>query len=138
MKRSWTINKDSSQLAILRDHLQTFFDKTEIDDTKKTRMVLCVDEAAANIIEHVTVTSKNEEVKDFLVEIELSGSYLKVFITDEGKPYDPTNNKDVDLKEHIGSGNRNGLGVFIMRSHLDLFEYKYENYLNVLTLGMQL
>lgn len=100
------------------------------------RMVLCVDEAAANIVEHSK--PKDGEPMVFKVHASCSGGCLKVIFTDEGLPFDPTKAPVVDMKTHIRSGSKGGLGVHIMRLNLDIFEYEREGEQNTFTLGMNI
>jgi anti-sigma regulatory factor (Ser/Thr protein kinase) len=138
MKRSWNIPKDTAQLSELREAIKDFMKDITLEDTRKARMVLCVDEAAANIMEHVTVSSAEVEIKEFDVEVNIDETHIKVTFIHKGKRYDPTQSEKVNLKEHIKAGNKGGLGIFIMKSHLDIFEYNYSDPENFLTLGMKL
>jgi anti-sigma regulatory factor (Ser/Thr protein kinase) len=105
-----------------------------MDEKKKMRMTLCVDEAAANIIEH---SEPNGDSKPYFKMIaQWKDDFLKVTFSDKGKPFDPTKAPVVDIKKHVRSGNRGGLGVHIMRNSLDLFEYERLEGQNVFTLGM--
>jgi serine/threonine-protein kinase RsbW len=106
-----------------------------LDEKRKMRMVLCVDEAAANIIEHCQ-PKDNDENFQFKMSASLSEGFFKVVFSDEGLPFDPTKAPLVDIKTHIRSGNKGGLGVHIMRLNLDIFDYQRVNDKNVFTLGI--
>ena len=136
MNKIWTISRETSELAVIRENIESILSELKMDSLYKSRMILCIDEAAANIIEHTPITGN--PVEGFTIETAIDNSSVTVTIIDNGSKYDPTKEKDVDIKKHIRSGKKGGLGIFIMKSQLDIFEYKYENQCNVLTLGMNL
>lgn len=137
-KESWKISRDTAKLADLREKMEGFMKQVKIDDLKKSRMILCADEAAANIVEHMATSHEGKDLMDFEVEANLDSGMLMVIIRDEGQKYDPTQQKDVNLAEHIRSGKKGGLGVHIMRTQLDVFRYEYVDSQNVLYLGMKI
>ena len=100
------------------------------------RMTLCADEAAANIIEH----SKSPEAMpiEFKATAKLESGFIKIIFSDNGIPFNPTKAPLVDIKNHIRSGKKGGLGVHIMRLNLDILEYKRAGDCNLFTLGMKL
>jgi len=128
-------DKDSTQLHILRDKVEAYLNKVPLDDKRKMRMILCVDEAAANIMEHGEPAQAGQSLS-FWVTLCCEDGYIKVIFKDNGKPFDPTLAPLVDLKSHIRSGKRGGLGVHIMRVNLDIFDYDRENDKNHFILGM--
>mgnify|MGYP006446841343 CR=1 FL=1 len=138
LNKSWKMIRKSSELVNLRNFLEEILNDINIDEKRKARMILCTDEAAANIIEHSNVDLNNEDLHEFEIEVFANENQLTVTIYDNGKPFDPTQTEDVDLSEHILSGKKGGLGVYIMKTQLDVFEYKYENDNNILKLGMNL
>lgn len=133
----FSFQRDCSQLRVLREKVEVYLEKLSMDAKRKMRMVLCVDEAAANIMEHGEPASVSEELT-FWVTLCVEEGFIKVIFKDNGKPFDPTQAPLVDLKAHIRSGNKGGLGVHIMRVSMDIFEYDRLGDHNVFTLGMNL
>ena len=134
-KKCWFFPKDASYLKDIRANVESFMAELPLDEKRKMRMVLCVDEAAANIIEHCQPQEGDEDFQ-FKMATSISGGFLKVIFSDKGKPFDPTKAPLVDIKTHIRSGNKGGLGVHIMRLNLDIFDYQRVNDKNVFTLGI--
>ena len=131
---TWEYPLDTHILEGLRARLEDFISPLPMDEKKKMRMTLCVDEAAANIIEH---SEPNGESKPSFKMVALwENNLLKVTFSDKGMPFDPTKSPVVDMKKHIRSGHRGGLGVHIMRNTLDVFEYQRLEGQNIFTLGM--
>ena len=130
--------KDCSQLHVLREKVEAYLEKLPLDSKRKMRMVLCVDEAAANIMEHGEAI-KEDEVLSFWVTICCENGFVKVVFKDNGKPFDPTQAPLVNLKKHLLSGKEGGLGIYIMRVNLDIFDYeRTDDHHNLFTLGMSL
>ena len=130
--------RDVTVLRVLREHVEQFMLDLPLDAKRKMRMTLCVDEAAANIIEHCKESENSPNGISFKMRMSCEGGAFKVIFEDDGLPFDPTKAPLVDIKSHIRSGNKGGLGVHIMRLNLDIFEYVRRENLNQFTLGMNL
>lgn len=135
-KRSWTFNRDSSLLCQFRQSIHDFLSEFNIDQKKKMRMILCVDEAAANIVKHSSAKSENYGSISYKVDAQYDGKQIIVTFIDNGIPFNPTAAPLVDIRNHVKTGQRGGLGVHIMRTVLDVFHYEYIEGKNVFTLGM--
>ena len=130
--------RDVTVLHELRDHVEEFMKGLPLEAKRKMRMTLCVDEAAANIIEHCVEDEHSDHGITFQMRMTCEGGAFKVIFMDDGRPFDPTKAPLVDIKTHIRSGNKGGLGVHIMRLNLDMFEYERKNNWNEFTLGMNI
>ncbi len=120
----------------MRAEVAKFSAQNRVPEGVAGKMVLCMDEAAANIVEHARGPSANDPSL-FKVKVAVQGSMLKVTLCDGGYPYDPTRRPDVDVRKHVKSGKKDGLGVYILRRLLDIFEYNYVAGENVCTLGIR-
>jgi len=132
----WTYKADSSILGDLRDRIADYLRTTPLDEKKAMRMTLCADEAAANIIEHSV--SPSGEPLDFKITAKVEEGFIKIIISDNGIPFNPTKAPLVDIHQHIRSGKKGGLGIHLMRLTLDILEYAREGDCNHFTLGMRL
>lgn len=132
----WNYPLDAAILRDLREELTHYLEGSPLDEKRQKRMVLCADEAAANIIEHSQVPEGVRPI--FEIEACLDDGFLKLTFSDNGQPFDSTKSPLVDLEAHIRSGKKGGLGVQIMRMNLDIFKYSREEEHNVFTLGMRL
>ena len=136
LKRSWVFSRDVTLLRQFRTGVNDFLGQFDMDVTRRSRMILCVDEAAANIIEHSCPKANLKSAPDFQVEASYNGQQILVVFRDNGIPFNPTKAPLIDIKNHVRSGQRGGLGVHIMRSFLDVFTYEYDSGKNIFTLGM--
>jgi serine/threonine-protein kinase RsbW len=129
---------DVTVLRELRERVEHFMEDLPLEPKRKMRMTLCVDEAAANIIEHCEAGEDSDHGIYFKMQMTCEGGFFRVIFMDDGRPFDPTKAPLVDIKSHIRSGNKGGLGVHIMRLNLDIFEYARRGQWNEFTLGMNL
>jgi len=102
-------------------------------EAEANRLVLAVDEAVANVIEHAYAHDLEGERK-IEVAIEVDEESFSVEIRDRGSAFDPTSVDLPNIKDHVKQGKRSGLGVFLMRRIMD--EVHYETARGVNTLRM--
>lgn len=83
---------------------------------------LAADEAASNIIEHAY-----EGVSDADLDItcDMHGDTMVITMRDTGKPFDPSQVKQPNLKADLSDRQIGGLGVYLMRKLMD--EVRYES-----------
>lgn len=77
-------------------------------------------EAVANIVQHAYRGLEGARVK---LEIEQDESGLQVILTDWGKPFDPSQVPEIDVRAQLAAGKRGGLGLYMMRRFVDRVEY---------------
>lgn len=123
-------------LAVVREFLHNAIKRSALPTKDVNKVVLAVDEAVANTIQH-----GYEGREGGTVEIMIDADHQKftVKIRDSGISYDPAvgskANASIDLPAHIASGNKRGLGLFIMRKVMDEVRYtSREGDINELTL----
>lgn len=90
------------------------------DEETVNKIVLAVDEACTNIIEHAY-----KYVPDKIIEIEvrLNSEKFEVKLTDYGISFDPEAIKTPDIKSYIMKYRKGGLGMYLMKSLVDNVEY---------------
>lgn len=81
---------------------------------------LAADEAATNIIEHAY---EGISGADFDVACEMSGDTLTITMRDTGKPFNPSNVRQPNLKADLSERQIGGLGVYLMRKLMDEIHY---------------
>ena len=86
-----------------------------LDDASK--IALAVDEACTNIIKHAYNFADDKNIH---LTIFMRDGRFEVLITDHGKPFDPDGVKLPDMKEYLSHYRRGGLGMYLMKSLMDL------------------
>ena len=92
------------------------------DDVNK--IILAVDEACTNLIRHSFKQDKN---KEFCVYVETDFNKFIINIQDNGTTFNPLEVPIKNMKEHLQTFQRGGLGVFIMRTVMDDIIYSPSN-----------
>ena len=119
-------------LVNMRDFMEAFAVKCAMNTSSTSELVLAVNEAVTNIVEHGGVSA----VKDtYSVEINSSLDEVTVTIKDSGQPYDPnslrTASNGADIKKRRP---RSGMGVYLIRQLVDGIMYHRNGNENVLQL----
>ena len=85
-------------------------------------IILAVDEACTNIIKHAYHYATDQEIE---ISIFPGRHSFEIRIYDNGKAFDPSLVRALDLKDHIGQKRRGGLGVYLMKRLMDKVEYNF-------------
>ncbi|MEZ6184197.1 MAG: ATP-binding protein [Planctomycetota bacterium] len=117
VRRSVSIPNDSSHLSAVRGVVIELLDDSSFDPTWRNKIVVAVDEALANVVEHAYDGDQGE----IQIEFELDPDRIQVVIRDHGVKFEPGDrlSSEVDIHEHIRKGLKGGLGMFLMRQIMD-------------------
>lgn len=123
-------------LAIVREFLHAAIKRSALPQRDVNKVVLAVDEAVANTIQHGYEGREDGTVE---VLIEADADRFTVRIRDNGVSYDSAKGSEakanIDMQQHVAQGNKRGLGLFIMRKVMDEVRYtSREGDINELTL----
>lgn len=83
---------------------------------------LAADEAASNIIEHAYQGVANASLQ---ITCDMQDDELIITMRDSGRPFDPSNVKQPNLKADLSKRQIGGLGIYLMRKLMD--EVRYES-----------
>jgi serine/threonine-protein kinase RsbW len=130
------VEAQTRNLAVVREFLHAAIKRSMLPSGDANKVVLAVDEAVANTIQHGYEGTDKGKVE---VVIDADTTAFTVRIRDTGISYDTASGADekseLDLQQHIASGNKRGLGLFIMRKVMDEVRYtSREGEINELTL----
>ena len=124
VERQLKIANETKNLTLLRNFVTEVATEMEIPGTERNKIILAVDEAVSNIIEHA-YDSSSEGKNEISVMLISSAEQVEITITDSGREFDPTEIKDPNIKLHINEGRKNGLGIFLMRQIMDEVRYTF-------------
>jgi serine/threonine-protein kinase RsbW len=130
------VDAETRNLAKVREFLHASIKRSRLPAGDVNKVVLAVDEAVANTIQHGYEGMERGKVE---VLIDAADSSFTVRIRDNGISYDAAKGSaakaELDLQAHIASGSKRGLGLFIMRKVMDEVRYtSREGEMNELTL----
>ena len=115
-----TFLAETSQLQRIRRHLLRLAHASRLAETDVEDLVLAVDEAIANIILHAYAGVMGGVVR---VSVAQGWDDVMVVIEDAGIYFDFFGCQHVDPTSRFDSGQRGGLGVFLIRNLIDRIGY---------------
>jgi anti-sigma regulatory factor (Ser/Thr protein kinase) len=118
-----SITNDTSLLLSVRDFITRMIRASQLPNNEWNRVILAVDEAVTNIIEHAYSNDTEGEIE---IEVEVTQQHFKIVISDRGKSFDPASVPMFDLAGYLRSGKRKGLGIFLMRQVMDEVRYSFK------------
>jgi serine/threonine-protein kinase RsbW len=128
VRRDIRVPADMSKLCELRDLLATICEEQEVPRKTARRMVLAIDEALSNIIEHASLKDNS---KDIELSLEISDDRIVAEIRDRGIPFDPIPFDNPDRRAYP----RRGFGLYLIHMIVDRIDYeRTSDGRNVLTL----
>jgi len=95
----------------------TDFVGSDVDSNERTRIILAIDEALANIIIH---GYKRDNSGEIIIDMESDGSSLKFTITDYAPWFNPLELPSPDMDTYFDTGKHGGLGVDIYKKIMDV------------------
>lgn len=125
---SLTLTAEIAEFDRLRIRLQEFTRGLPEEITK--HLLIAADEIFTNIVSYAySGTTGPVEVS-----AEQDGKIFRLTFADAGKPFDPLQTADPDIKSRPEERPIGGLGIFVVKKLMDKVEYRRENNRNILTL----
>ena len=123
-EREVVIPNDTKYLATVREAVADIIRQSGFPTDDLNRIVLAVDEAIANIIEHAY---ENAYENDSEIEVQLysDADRFEVSVVDFGQSFDPNLVNAPDMTEHVRQGKKSGLGIYLMRKIMDRIDYRF-------------
>ena len=122
--QSLHIHCDIGELSAVRDALKDFL-ADSFDRIDTNRIILSVDEALANIVEHAYAPDAPETQAGIDLSMQRTPALVRFIIEDRGPVFDPTRLPPPNLEEHARNTNDGGLGVFLYMTLMD--EVRHED-----------
>ena len=120
-----TITNDTACLAQVRDMVQRAITDSHCPNEWGMQVQLAVDEAVTNIIEHAYQGVPYGQGTITLCQTIAPDRY-QMIIEDNGLSFEPRDQGEIDIQEHVRQGRSGGLGIFLMRRIMDVVDYSFE------------
>ena len=114
------IPSETRHLKQVRDFIRQMTKASQLSPSDENKVVLAVDEAVTNIIEHAYEYRQLDSIN---IKVKTNPQRFQVTITDFGKTFDPHSIREPDILEHVKNGKKRGLGIFLMRQAMDEVYY---------------
>jgi len=125
VRRTIKIPNDTRYLSQVRRTVSEVLALSSYPRRGVNLLVLAVDEAVTNILEHGYADAPPGEYA-VEVEVEADEHHFSTVIHDNGRTFDPTKAKTPDIREHVRHGMRDGLGIYLIRRIMDEISYSYQ------------
>lgn len=129
--QSLIINNDINEISRLAPFIDEVSDTYGIAPDVSFKINLALDEALANSINYAYPDGTTGTIT---LEVETDADDLVLRIIDEGTPFDPTLEGDVDTTLSAEERPIGGLGIFLIKQMMDSVDYEYADNKNILTL----
>lgn len=124
---------ETERLSELREQLSRLCEEHDVPLRVTRRIVLAIDEALANIMEHGQLPANEGDIE---LVLEVTEDRVIAEITDRGIPFDPTPRGAEPDRRHYP---RRGFGLYLIHMIVDSIEYlRTPTGYNVLTLTKQI
>ncbi|MBI4617998.1 MAG: ATP-binding protein [Planctomycetes bacterium] len=118
------ITNETKNLIVVREFMTKMVGLSRLRKEDENKVILAVDEAISNIIEHAFEETRTGEIE---IEVDADDARFAVTIRDSGKEFDPKKlDPGVNILDHVKQGKRHGLGIFIMRQIMDEVNYIFK------------
>ena len=135
LHRNLTLPNDIEEVPQLAAFVEEVCEAVGIDMSTTMSMNLAMEEAVVNVMSYAYPTGTKGDVS---IEATANKKRLKFIISDWGKPFDPTEKKEVDTTLPVDERPIGGLGIHLVRQIMDSINYERTNGKNVLTLRKKL
>ena len=117
------IPSETNYLQRIREFIAGIAEDVGFTDGDLEKIVMSVDEACANIMEHA-YTNDDSKVEGISITLISDDEKLTILLEDKGIYFDPTKaEKQVDFNKMISDAAKGGLGLYIMLNLMDKIEY---------------
>jgi serine/threonine-protein kinase RsbW len=137
LERTFSLHVPASteNLAMIREFVTSIGEQAGLASSEIAKLVLAVDEACANVIEHAYGSDMTKEVS---VRATLDDAILEITVTDTGIGFDPGSVEQKGLDKLIRARKSGGLGMGLIRSFVDEVHYQISGEKNELRMVKRL
>ncbi len=119
------------EIARLGGVVDQFGKKCGLSDDDTANISLMLDEVVSNVIKYGYDDALEHQIH---IRVTLEHDVVTLQVEDDGKPFNPLEAPQPNLEAPIEERPIGGLGVFIVKSMADSFDYRRENGRNVVTM----
>lgn len=110
------------KLVLILDYVRQCAVSLGFGSRQISRILLSVEEAAVNVIQYAY---EKQGKKEFDLHCEgVYQKYIKIFLTDNGKPFNPCNYQKPILNESLEERKIGGLGIYIIKQTMNEVVYE--------------
>lgn len=131
MKKKITIPSNLQFLNVVRHWIKEIIPQKKFKKITIDHIVLAIDEACSNVIEH---SFEMDESKEFTLTLNSDKEKISFIIEDNGVGMSISKCRKFDLKKYIKQRKEGGLGKYIIENVMDEIKYSRKGKKNRLSL----
>ncbi len=131
LQRSITLSNDVEEIPQLSAFTNEICELLDLDVNTTMSICLAVEEVVVNVMDYAYPDGTKGDVQ---IEAVVNSKYLKFIITDQGIPFDPTAQTEIDTTLSAEERQIGGLGIHLVRNIMDSINYERVADKNVLTI----
>ncbi len=120
MKRTITLTNRIDELTRISSFLEECADRWGISMPVTMSLNLVLEEAFTNVVQYAYSDNNEHEIE---LVIEKKDNELEIILIDDGKHYDPTEQKEPDINLAAEDRPIGGLGIFLIKKTMDKVHY---------------
>ena len=117
------ITNKTQNLVDVRDMVESVLQEASFPKSDMGHIILAVDEAVANVVEHAYAPENEESL--ITINITIDNKKISIQVIDNGTTFDPSSIENPDMEEHVKDGRRGGLGIYLIRQIMDEVDYHF-------------
>lgn len=123
LERKFTLHVPSSteNLSLIREFVTAIGTQAGMTEDEVAKLVLAVDEACANVIEHAY---GHDSTKEVTLRASFDEETLRIAVIDTGKGFDPAKVTQAGLDQLIAERKTGGLGLRLIKRLMDEVQYE--------------
>lgn len=126
------IHNEASEVVRLSQWLnETIVPALQLSAKLAFRLDLILEEALTNILDHAFDTAAPQQI---IVNLDATTDTVSVQVIDEGKPFDPLAEHQVQLPATLDESGHGGLGLHLIRSYAQTCHYQRTDRQNIFTI----
>ena len=133
--RNLILPNDVQEVPKLAAFVDEICEAAGMDMATAMQMNLAIEEAVVNVMEYAYPAGTKGEVR---IEAQVHDTYVEFTLSDDGKPFNPTDKGEVDTTLSAEERSIGGLGIMLVKHYMDKIKYKYVDNQNVLLLRKNL
>jgi serine/threonine-protein kinase RsbW len=131
MKQVIKLKNDLNELNRLAIFITEFVNNSKIAKSNIFNLNLILEEHLVNIISYAY---DDNEIHEIEIILDIQDDVLEISVIDDGKPFDPTGFKSIEIGNSLEDRKIGGLGILFMTQLTHNIEYRRKNKKNNLNM----
>lgn len=120
LRENLVIASDTKNLGVVRNFVAKVLGSGHVPVSDRNKIILAVDEAVTNIIEHGYGPGQRGTIE---VSLAVQTDRVEITLRDSAPCFDPTEVELPEIEKHVVGGKKKGLGIFLIRQIMDEVRY---------------